>query len=131
MKQSKVVPGFFFVLFVSFLGLFAGTFIGSVFFVPPGSGLAGPAIALGYGFVGLVVALVGGVVLARRLALAMLRKALLIAGILVFLAAAFLTYRFVTNRSGGSPASESAVTAFNETRGRSTNRYPGTLTFYV
>lgn len=116
MATSKILPGFFFVLFVSFLGLVVGTFIGGVFFVPPGSGLAGPAIALGYGLVGLVVALVGGVVLARRLAPASLRKALLIAGMLVLLAVAFLTYRFVTNRSGSSPASEAAVTVWRQGR---------------
>ena len=110
MKQSKVVPGFFFVLFVSFLGFAAGTFIGATFFVPPGSGLAGPAIALGYGVVGLVIALVGGVILARKLAPAQLRMALLIAGVLALLVFALLTYRFMTNRSDRTPPPESAVT---------------------
>ena len=80
MAVSKAIPGFFFVLFVSILGLFAGTFIGATFFVPVGSGLAGPAIALGYGVVGLVIALIGGVMLARKLAREKLRVALLIAG---------------------------------------------------
>ena len=115
MKQSKLLPGFFFVLFVSFLGLAAGTFIGGAFFVPPGSGLAGPAIALGYGFVGLVAALVGGIVAARKLSRPKLQKALLIAGILVLLTAALLTYRFMTNHADRSPASEPAVTVLDET----------------
>jgi hypothetical protein len=42
-------------------GLVAGTFVGGRFFVAPGSGLAGPAIALGYGLLGAGLAgVVGG-----------------------------------------------------------------------
>ena len=110
MKQSKVLPGFFFVLFVSFLSLFAGTFIGATFFVPQGSGLAGPAIALGYGVVGLVIGLVGSVILVRKLDRPQLRVALLIAGVATLLVGALLTYRFVSNRSSQDTASEPTVT---------------------
>ncbi len=106
MATSKAIPGFFFVLFVSFLGLCAGTFIGATFFVPEGSGLAGPAIALGYGVVGLVIALIGSLILARKLPREKLRVALLIAGVLTLLVVALLTFRFMTNRSGGEAASE-------------------------
>lgn len=107
MALSKGWLGFFFVLLLSFLGLVAGTTIGGVFFVPPGSGLAGPVIALGYGVLGLVIALAGGIVLARKLHRERLRRALLGAGLVSVLVLAFLTYRFMTNRAGErEPASE-------------------------
>lgn len=47
-----------FVLAAMLIGLALGTVIGGIYLVPAGSGLAGPVIALGYGVVGALVALV-------------------------------------------------------------------------
>ncbi|KAA3620703.1 MAG: hypothetical protein DWQ08_15105 [Proteobacteria bacterium] len=52
---------FFFVIGAMLCGLAAGTAVGGAWFVPAGSGLAGPLIALGYGIVG--AALAGGAAL--------------------------------------------------------------------
>jgi hypothetical protein len=61
-RRSRIVLGVVFVFFMMVCGLVAGAFVGGRFFVPPGSGLAGPAIALGYGLIGAgLAAVVGGV----------------------------------------------------------------------
>lgn len=74
MAKSKLLPGLLFTLLLMFFGLAIGTIIGATFFVAPGSGLAGPAIALGYGVIGAVVALGLSIVLARMLPRAHLIK---------------------------------------------------------
>lgn len=63
-RRRRVVLSIVFVFFMMVCGLVAGTYVGGRFFVPPGSGLAGPAIALGYGIIGVGVAAVIGSVLA-------------------------------------------------------------------
>jgi hypothetical protein len=93
MTKSKVLPGFFLVAMFSFIGLVVGTMIGSLF-VPKGSGLAGPAIALGYGFVGFAVAIIAGILLARKLAYPQLRMALLVSGIVSLFFCGWMVYRF-------------------------------------
>ncbi len=57
-KERRVVWSVLLLVAAAFLGLAAGTAIGARFFVPEGSGLAGPAIALGYGLVGVALSLV-------------------------------------------------------------------------
>ena len=52
------------VALLTFVGLFVGLVVGGTFFVPAGSGLAGPAIALMWGLGGGAVALIGGVIAA-------------------------------------------------------------------
>ena len=91
--MSKIIPGTLFVVLFCFLGLFAGTALGTLF-VPEGSGLAGPAIALGYGVVGLIIALVFGVGLARKLAYQQLRRALWLVSVFWFLSCGWLVYRY-------------------------------------
>ncbi|MFQ5633484.1 MAG: hypothetical protein ACE5I1_32355, partial [bacterium] len=71
-KKSKTIPGIVFAILLAFLGLIIGTTIGS-FFAPDGSGLAGPAIALGYGSIGLLIAIFAGILLVRKLNIAQLR----------------------------------------------------------
>ncbi len=56
-----------FTLCAAICGFAAGAWLGARFLVPPGSGLAGPAIVLGYGVVGAVAALIVGIVAAWRL----------------------------------------------------------------
>lgn len=67
---------------VAFLGLFAGIVVGSAFFVPDGSGLAGLAIALAYGVGGAMIALAVGVMLALRLGPRARHRALIVAAAL-------------------------------------------------
>lgn len=97
MSRSKKLIGSLFVFLLAFLGMVAGTGIGALF-VPAGSGLAGPAIALGYGVAGLATATMVGIVLAVKLTYPQLRTALIFAGLPVFIAAAFLLYRYATVR---------------------------------
>ena len=82
----------FFCLLLMFLGFCAGMYLGS-FFVPGGSGLAGPPVALGYGLAGLVTGLITGVVLARIMRHSWLRNALIIAGILSLIMCGWIIYR--------------------------------------
>ncbi len=96
MAASKTFPGIIFVVLLTFLGLFCGTWIGGLLFVPPGSGLAGPAIALGYGVLGLLIALIVGVLLARKLAYEQLLRGLIAVGLLTVLALSFIFYRLAT-----------------------------------
>ncbi len=65
------------ILTALFVGLVAGTAIGGRFFVPAGSGLAGPVIALGYGVVGALI--LGAIAVA--LAWYMKRRGLVVAGV--------------------------------------------------
>jgi hypothetical protein len=81
-----------FVALLVFLALVGGLAAGAAF-VPAGSGLAGPAIALGYGVAGALVALVAGIVLAIRLPARALRRALLIEALLVAAVAIWIGYR--------------------------------------
>ncbi|MCP3996616.1 MAG: hypothetical protein GY722_16395 [bacterium] len=78
-----------------FLGLVIGTFIGGRYFVAPGSGLAGPAIALGYGAFGALVGLVLALLAARLAPATVLTRATRAAVALVVLAACVITWRLV------------------------------------
>jgi hypothetical protein len=86
------VRRFAFVTLLVCLGLIGGTALGGLF-VPPDSGLAGPAVALGYGAAGGLAALAGGIILAIRLAPQTLQRALLIEAALVVAVAMWIGYR--------------------------------------
>ncbi len=77
------------------VGLAAGTALGARFFVPEGSGLAGPAIALGYGLVGAVLGLLAAGLLAWKAPPAILRRAALAALLLALGTIALVTWRAV------------------------------------
>ena len=77
-----------------FLGLVGGMLIGSLF-VASDAGLAGGASILFYGLVGLIVAAVLTIVLARRLAPGALRAAAITALALSIIGAVFVGWRFV------------------------------------
>jgi nitrate reductase gamma subunit len=81
------------------IGLVAGTAVGARFLVPAGSGLAGPAIALGYGVAGALAAAVLVGVLGRRLPARSLRRSAVVALLLAVLAALVVGYRFVTQQA--------------------------------
>ena len=88
---------FVLLLLVSFawLGLVAGAAVGATWLVPEGSGLAGPAIALGYGVLGAAAGLVVGGVLAWKAGHGLLRAATVGAVGLALLAAGLVAWRLV------------------------------------
>lgn len=63
-RQRRFLLGSFLALFLAVIALVAGTFLSGRFVVAPGSGLAGPAIALGYGLISALAALAIGGLLA-------------------------------------------------------------------
>ncbi len=78
---------------LAWLGLVAGTALGAAWLVPEGSGLAGPAVALGYGVVGTAGGLVLGGVLGWKASIGALRAAAMAAVLLALLAAGLLAWR--------------------------------------
>jgi hypothetical protein len=86
------------VLCFAFLGLSAGMAVGGRL-VPDGSGLAGPVIALGYGFVGFCVAVLLGIVLSIKLGPTAFRRALLGSAVLTALILAWVAVQVVRARS--------------------------------
>jgi len=60
--RTRWLVGILLTLSLLVCGLLAGTWLGGRYFVPPGSGLAGPAIALSYGLLGAVVGVALGIV---------------------------------------------------------------------
>ncbi len=97
MPKPKIVTCILFVLLVAFLGLFLGALIGK-FFVPAHSGLAGPAILLGYGVIGLLLALVTGILLSRKLTNMQRLRTLLGVGCAALVTMGFLVYRLIIIR---------------------------------
>ncbi len=78
-----------FVLSMAFFGLVAGTYVGGRYFVPPGSGLAAGAMALGYGLLGALLAAVPALFVAVKLSGKRLTRVALatVAGAVLMLAA--------------------------------------------
>jgi len=105
MNRSKVLIGWFLIILMAFIGFVIETAIGS-FFVPEGSGMAGPATALGYGFVGLLIALVAGSFMMKKLPFEILRVALYITAFAALLACGFIIYRIIVvqqNKNDDAP----------------------------
>jgi hypothetical protein len=63
-RRRRIVLGVVFVLCMMICGFVAGVFVGGRFLLPPGSGLAGAAIVLGYGILGAGLAGIIGIALA-------------------------------------------------------------------
>jgi hypothetical protein len=78
------------------IGLAVGTAVGGWYFLPPGSGLAGPAMALGYGVIGAVAAGVLAGVLARTLPVRLVRGIAIVALLLDAASVAFGAYRMAS-----------------------------------
>jgi uncharacterized protein YneF (UPF0154 family) len=98
-RQRRALWVTLLVLCSFWVGLVAGTFLGALFFVPAGSGLAGPAIALGYGIAGALAAAVLAGVLGRRLPTRTLRRAAAVAGVLAVAAVLLVGYLFVRQQA--------------------------------
>jgi hypothetical protein len=81
------------------VGLVGGTLIGALFLVPEGSGLAGPAIALGYGVAAALAGAVLAGVVGRRLAARPLRRAAAVVGALAVAAVLVVAYLFVRQQA--------------------------------
>lgn len=87
------------------LGLVAGAAAGAAWLVPEGSGLAGPAIALGYGVAGAAAGLVLGAALAWRAGYGLLRASAVVAAVLALVAVGAVAWRAVAaqaERSAGA-----------------------------
>jgi hypothetical protein len=84
---------------LAWLGLVAGMAVGASWFVPAGSGLAGAAIALGYGVLGSAAGLVLGGVMAWKAPHGLLRATAAVAVVLALLAAGLVAWRFVAATS--------------------------------
>jgi hypothetical protein len=87
---------------LAWLGLVAGTAAGAAWFVPEGSGLAGPAIALGYGALGAGVGIALAAVLGWRAGHGLLRTAAAVAVVLALLAAGLVGWRIVATTAARS-----------------------------
>lgn len=85
MSKSTRVLQISFVLLLMIAGFFWGGVVGKIR-IPAGSGLAGPAIFLGYALTGIIVGLLLGLFFAAKLDGAQLRKGVLIAVILAVIA---------------------------------------------
>lgn len=92
--RSRVLLGVLLAVTLALPGLIVGAAVGAVFFVPAGSGLAGPAIALGYGLVGALLAVASAAALGRWLPLQALRWTLAGSTIVAFLGLCLVAYRF-------------------------------------
>jgi len=84
---------------LAWIGLVAGTAVGAAWFVPEGSGLAGPAIALGFGVLGVGIGLVLGAVLGWKAPHGLLRAAAAVGVVLALLAAGLVAWRIVADRA--------------------------------
>ncbi|MDX1545964.1 MAG: hypothetical protein R3247_03200 [Rhodothermales bacterium] len=93
MAQSRILPGFLFVLLLTALGFIAGAFVGASFFVRPGDGLAAGATVLMSGLFGGGVTLVIAVWLARAMPREQLWRGVVVALAGVLLAALLIYQR--------------------------------------
>lgn len=96
-------------LSLGFIGLAVGTTLGGWLFVPPGSGFAGPVIALGYGVLAALVLISVGVVTvwqARPQKLRLMAYSAAILAVLVLLAFIML----VQLRGAGAPIVQDTLT---------------------
>lgn len=99
---------------LAWLGLVAGTAVGAAWFIPAGSGPAGPAIALGYGVLGFLLGLALGVVLGWKAGHGALRTATAVAVLLAVLTAGLVVWRIVAaqaERTPGEPLAPPTATA--------------------
>ncbi len=80
---------------LAIVGLASGTALGARFFVPEGSGLAGPAIALGHGFVGALLGLIAAGLVVWKAPSAVLRRAALAALLLALATIGLVAWRAV------------------------------------
>jgi hypothetical protein len=80
---------------LAWLGLVAGTAAGGAWFVPEGSGLVGPAIALGYGVLGLLAGWPSEAILGWRAGHGLFRAATAVAVVLALLSAELVVWRIV------------------------------------
>jgi formate-dependent nitrite reductase membrane component NrfD len=98
-RQRRALWTTLLVLCSFWIGLVAGTVLGGLFFVPAGSGLAGPAIALGYGVAAaLAGAIVAGIV-GRRLPPRVLRRTTAVVGAVAAVAVVAVVYLFVKQQA--------------------------------
>ena len=97
-NERRIVWAVLLLVAAAFLGLAIGTAIGARFFVPEGSGMAGPAIALAYGLAGVALSLISAGLLIWRGSFFALRITALGALTLAVLLVGYLTWRAVAGQ---------------------------------
>lgn len=95
--QSFIKSVAFFLL-AGFLGLFAGLAVGVLFGMPDGSGLSGPPLAFGYGFIGLASGIILGIVAMNHLSREALQRITMVMGIVTLVVLIWLTHHVRTTR---------------------------------
>jgi len=108
-RQRRALWTTLLVLCSFWVGLVGGTLIGALFLVPAGSGLAGPAIALGYGVAGALLAAALAGVLGRRLPTRALRQVTAVVGTLAAVAVLAVVYLFVKQQAQPKARADPAV----------------------
>jgi len=98
------------VLSALWLGLLAGTALGSAF-VPPGSGLASGPSALAYGAFGAVLSALFVSVLGTKIPMPRLRSCAIVAILLAAISAAYVGYRVHEEMKTPMPSSPGAPTS--------------------
>ena len=98
-SMSRWGQGLLLGVLLAFVGLVAGTAVGATQ-VPEGSGLAGPAIALGYGFVAALIGAVSAALTARFAPQERVSTVIRVASIAALAAALVIVWRIVQVNSG-------------------------------
>ncbi len=91
MSKSKLSISLFVILF-SIVGFFIGTLL-SRFFIPKNVGLAGGAMVLGYGVLGLFIGLVGSLIIQRYMNSGQLRTMNILGGLFSLAMIGWITYK--------------------------------------
>ena len=94
----KILLKICYVLCLAIIFAFLGMYIGSLN-VPEGSGLAGPGIVIGYGFIALLVGILGGIISLRFINLNTLKVVTGVMGIIVIALVIWAFVRASQNRS--------------------------------
>ncbi len=115
-RRKRIVLGVIFVVSLMICGLVVGTWVGGRVFVPPGSGLAGPAIALGYGLLGAGISGLAAFVLSIYLSPGRLLGIVLPVGVVGAVLAVLLGNAHLASRSESAAFLEKAYTELNAFR---------------
>jgi hypothetical protein len=109
--MKRFAAGFVLALSLALVAFALGTFIGGRFIVEPGSGLAGPAVAIGYGVMAAVVALVLGVWIASRMSWIALARTSGVLGVAALCLCVWIVVRMRQERARAETGSTLPVSA--------------------
>jgi hypothetical protein len=128
-RPGRIAVSVIFVLALMVCGLVAGTWIGGRFFVPPGSGLAGPGIALGYGVIGAgtagIVSVIAAYFLPPKLLFGVALPVIVVGGALTVV----IIIAVLKSRAETQASLEEAYAKMNKFRATLVYREPGDAPF--